>query len=1008
MHNAKAQAEEYARALPASHGWPPFILVCDVGRVIEVFADFTGQGKNYTQYPDRQGYRIRLEDLRNPAIRDRLRRIWLDPTSLDLSRIAARATRDIAQRLAAVSRRLEGEGHGPEDVAHFLMRCLFTMFAEDVGLLPKAAFKNLLEECLTHPDAFPALVGDLWRDMDRGTPFATSIRARVLRFNGSLFRDAKVLPLGREEIGELLEAARQDWREVEPAIFGTLLEQALDPGERRRLGAHYTPRAYVERLVVATVIEPLRADWAAVLTTAEGHQSAGDRRTAANAVRDFHDKLCRTRVLDPACGTGNFLYVALELMKKLEGEVLDALVSLGGQEALTGLAGHTVDPHAFLGLELNPRAAAIAELVLWIGYLQQHFRTKGGIPEPPILREFKNIQNANAVLTWDGAPHVSVVGGRETYPNPRRPEWPAAEFIVGNPPFIGKGAALREALGNQVEALWRAHRHMNPSADFVMYWWDRAADLLTRKGTVLRRFGFVTTNSITQDLSRRVMRKRMDGKSPVSIVMAIPNHPWTKATSDAAAVRIAMTVVEAGRTDGIRRSVVGEAALDTDSPRVALVNERGPINADLTIGADISRTVELRANSGIANNGMLVAGRGFILSQKEAEHLTKSDLKRYSHFLKRYRNGRDLLTGANDKFIIDFFGHDALSARTQFPSGYHRLLELVRPERDNNNRSTYRERWWIFAEPRSKFRPALIGLDRSIATTETSKHRVFQFVEGATVPDHMIVAIASSDAYTLGVLSSRIHTTWALAAGGWLGIGNDPRYSKSRVFDPFPFPIPAEPMKARIRAVAEELDAFRKQRQAEHPGLTLTGMYNVLEKLRASTELDAKDEAIRDQGLVLILRELHERIDALVLEAYGWAVGIRDDAILANLVALNRERADEEARGIVRWLRPDYQMPLFGRPADRQAAAEAEAQAVLPVGETVQKPRFPATGIEQSAAIFAALASARDPIDISRIAAHFSQGRRSEPKIASILAAAARVGAVATADGRTFRLRVGA
>ncbi len=1081
MLNAKRQAEDYARALPASHGWPPFILVCDVGHVIEVFADFTGQGKNYTQYPDRQGYRIYLEDLRDPNIRKRLRLIWLDPTVLDLSRIAARATRAMAARLAAVSRRLEQQGHDAEEVAHFLMRCLFTMFSEDVGLLPETSFKTLLAECSDNARAFPQLVGDLWRAMDEGSPFAISIRARVLRFNGSLFRQAKVLPLGREEIGELAAAAAQNWREVEPAIFGTLLEQALDPGERRRLGAHYTPRAYVERLVVATVIEPLRSDWLNVQNIAEERRAAGDHKTAAAEVAAFHRTLCETRILDPACGTGNFLYVALELMKKLEAEVLDALVSLGGQEALAGLGGHSVDPHQFLGLELNPRAAAIAELVLWIGYLQQHLRTKGGIPEPPILKAFRNIQVMNAVLTSDGYPAAQVPpasprplyhaagkagphgrpppAGEETlpdppqglrplwgrgttlrvvegespksvggtpphlaYPTPRRPEWPTAEFIVGNPPFIGKGAALREAFGEQVEALWAAHRHINPSADFVMYWWDRAADILTRKGTALTRFGFVTTNSITQEFSGRVMKKRMEAKTPVSLVMAIPDHPWTKATPDAAAVRIAMTVVQAGTHDGVLREVVNEDGLDTDQPRVAFVERVGRINPDLTLGANVSLVTELRSNRGLSNNGMLVAGRGFILTPSEAASLTGQGLACQNDYLKIYRNGRDLITGHTNKYIIDLFGLSAEAARNALPRAYHHLLSTVKPVRESNNRASYRNKWWIFAEPRSEFRPALMSLNRYIATTETAKHRTFQFIAGEVVPDHMIVAFASDDATTLGVLSSRVHVAWSLAAGGWLGIGNDPRYSKSRAFDPFPFPDPDEALKAEIRAVAEELDAFRKARQAEHAGLTLTGMYNVLEKLKAEQAgarlplpggerragaLTPAEERIKEQGLVLILRELHERLDALVFRAYCWPETLSDDEILERLVALNRERGEEERRGFVRWLRPEYQIPRFAKPADRQEAAEAGAQvsATLHVLESRQKPGFPARAVEQSAAVFAALAAASRPVGAAAIASGFRQGRRIEPKIAAILASAARIGAVSTRDGTIFSLR---
>ncbi len=442
MFEARAQAVNYARCLPPGDGWPPFVLVCDVGHVIEVFADFTGQGKNYAQFPDRQGFRIYLQDLREPAVRARLKAIWDNPHSLDPARRSALVTREIARRLASVSKALESPRTPADDVAMFLMRCLFTMFAEDVELLPKSSFRDLLRKCVAEPDKFEHLVGQLWEAMDRGS-YAFALEAQVKRFNGEFFKNRHVCSLGRAEIGALLAAADADWREVEPAIFGTLLEQALDPAERKRLGAHYTPRAYVERLVVATVLEPLRAKWHQALATAERQKGEGREAEAIASIAGFHAHLCQVRVLDPACGTGNFLYVALELMKRHEGEVLEALASLGGQESFAALEGHTVDPHQFLGLEVNPRAAAIAELVLWIGYLQWHFRTRGAPPSEPILRAFRNIENRDAVLTWDGAPVPKVVAGGEHYPNPRRPFWPAAEFIIGNPPFIG-GKDLRE------------------------------------------------------------------------------------------------------------------------------------------------------------------------------------------------------------------------------------------------------------------------------------------------------------------------------------------------------------------------------------------------------------------------------------------------------------------------------------------------------------------------------------------------------------------------------------
>ena len=414
MRNARRQAEDYVFRLPADHPAPPFIIVCDVGYVFEVYADFSGSGRAYSHFPDRKGFRIRLEDLRNPDIVARLKAIWTAPQSLDPTRESARVTRDIAKRLAQVSKRLEGK-HPPEDVALFLMRCIFTMFAEDVDLLPKGKFTQLLKERLDAPDSFAPMLVDLWRKMDapdHADRFYSGFGVFLKHFNGGLFKEAKAFPLAREDIGELIAAASHNWRYVEPAIFGTLVEQALDPEERRALGAHYTPRSYVERLVEVTVMEPLRADWNAALVKAADARERGEPKEAVAVVRAFHHALCTTRVLDPACGTGNFLYVSLELMKRLEGEVLETLPELGEMESI---GFETVDPHQFLGLELNVRAAAIAELVLWIGYLQQHYRNSREHPAEPILQSFTNInfglrtnngapQKFDAVLTWDGFP----------------------------------------------------------------------------------------------------------------------------------------------------------------------------------------------------------------------------------------------------------------------------------------------------------------------------------------------------------------------------------------------------------------------------------------------------------------------------------------------------------------------------------------------------------------------------------------------------------------------------
>ena len=986
MSNARRQAEAYALMLPADHDWPPFIIVCDVGHAFEVFADFNGKGRDYTQFPDRQGFRIYLEDLRREEVRERLRLIWTDPKSLDPTRKAAEATREVAVRLAEVSKSLEKRGFAIEQVASFLMRCLFTMFAEDVELLPRHSFAGLLEACVDDPSIFQGVVGDLWEAMNEGR-LAASLRVKVRHFNGEFFKAPVVLPLNREEIGELLVAARKDWRNVEPAIFGSLLEGALDPKERSRLGAHYTPRAYVERLVVPTIMEPLREEWGHVSVAVEKLVGQGDRKAAIAAVGSFHEKLCGLRVLDPACGTGNFLYVAMEKIKQLEDEVLEALVSLGGQEAL-GFETHRVDPHQFLGIEVNPRAAAIAELVLWIGFLQIHYRSNREHPNEPILRAFHNIECRDAVLEWDGT------GA------PRRPTWPKADFIVGNPPFIG-GKDIRSRMGDRyAEALWMAHRKMNDSADFVMYWWDRAAELLAARDTDLKRFGFVTTNSVTQVFQRRVVERHLSGTRPVSLVFAVADHPWTKASRGAAAVRIAMTVAAAGRHDGALYEVLREEGLDTDEPVIELREKRGRINADLTVGSAVAGAKPLQANGGLSSRGMMLFGSGFIVTRSKAADLGLSWRHGLEKHIRPYLNGRDVSGVSRGLLVIDLFGLSPDQIRNRYPEVYQHLLSEVRPGREKNRDIDIKRRWWLFGRTRDEIRPALEKLPRYIATVETSKHRVFQFLDASIAPDNMLVVVASSNAFHLGVLSSRTHVAWTLAQGGTLE--DRPRYSKSRCFDPFPFPDPDERTKAAIADIAEKLDGHRKMVQSVHPGITLTEMYNVLEKLRSGGTLTAREEVVKANGLVLVLKDYHDELDALVVQAYGWQPGLSDEAVLERLVALNRERAAEEAEGRVRWLRPEYQVRRFG--TSLQKAARSELPLSAP--ESKAKRSFPPGEVERARLVAVALAAAAGPVSAAEIAARFRQGKRVERDIALTLRAYLRYGHVTTQDGgRTFVLQ---
>jgi len=938
---ARTQAEAYARALPATEGRPPFLIVVDVGHVIELYSEFTRSGATYTPFPDSRNHRIKLGDLQDAKVRERLRQVWLDPLALDPSRISAEVTRDVAAHLADLARSLEASGHRSEHVAAFLTRALFCMFAEDVELLPKDSFRGLLERHLDDPSTLVQMLHVLWKDMDGGG-FSAALTRQVLRFNGKIFKGhghaGYVLPLNKAQIKTLLQAAKADWKSVEPAIFGTLLERALNPDERHALGAHYTPRAYVERLVLPTVMEPLRAQWAdtqaaALLLAHEAHDllhpvdakgqpKAPTRKQALEAdkklkaaraeVKRFHHHLCTLRVLDPACGSGNFLYVTLEHLKRLEGEVLNQLNDLGDTQDKLGLEGETVTPKQLLGIELNSRAAALAELVLWIGHLQWHIRTQGNASvAEPVVHDFGNIENRDAVLAFDGQEPALDAQGQlltrwdgntfKTHPvtgeqvpdeaaqvpqwrylNPRAAAWPQVDYIVGNPPFIG-ASTMRAALGDgYVQALRSAWPGVPESADFVMYWWEQAARTV-RLGQA-RQFGLITTNSLRQTFNRRVIETHLsDAKAPLHLAFAVPDHPWVDSAAGAA-VRIAMSVGAPGTGTGRLLTVGSETAGKHDEVTVTLAEREGLIHADLRVGADVAGAKPLVANLGVSSPGVKLHGAGFIVTPAEAQALGLGTEPGLDQHIRHYRNGRDLTATPRDALVIDLFGLSAEEVRTKHPATYQWVHDRVKPERDAKGDSKdgagYAKLWWLFGKPRQEMRKQLHDLPRYIATVETTKHRVFQFLDASILPDNMLIAIAANDACALGVLSSIVHGEWSLAAGGRLGVGNDPRYNKTRCFETFPFPSDdtgfdvTSPLATTIGDRAEAIDAHRKRVLASpeglKAGLTLTGIYNVLEALRAGRTLSAKEKLHHDTGLVGVLQSLHDELDTAVLQAYGW------------------------------------------------------------------------------------------------------------------------------------------
>ncbi len=754
--------------------------------------------------------------------------------------------------------------------------------------------------------------------------------------------------------------------------------------------------------------------------------------------------------------------MTLEHLKRLEGEVINQLNDLGEHQDKLGFEGETVTPQQLLGIEINERAAALAELVLWIGYLQWHIRTRGNkAVAEPVVHDYGNIEHRDAVLAWSDIDLAKGANGQNLmrwdgktkkthqvtgeqvpdeaaqlpqwqYITPTQAKWPKADFIVGNPPFIG-ASTLRAALGDgYVQALRGAWPEVPESADFVMHWWSRAAALVTA-GSV-RQFGLITTNSLRQTFNRRVVQAALD--KGLALTFAIPDHPWVD-SANGAAVRIAMTVASAAptvRAEPVEAmparllSVTSEQTGEHGEVAVTLAENTGLIHADLSVGANVASAGALLANAGISSPGVKLHGAGFIVTPQEATELGFGKVSGLDRHIREYRHGRDLTDTPRGVRVIDLFGLSAEQVREQFPAVYQRLLERVKPERDAKGTSKdgagYAKLWWLHGKPRQEMRKQLTNLPRYIATVETAKHRTFQFLDASILPDNKLIAIAINDAFQLGVLSSKPHVAWSLATGSWLGVGNDPVYVKSRCFETFPFPdqdtglTPA--LRQRIAALAGQIDAHRKRQQAAHTGLTLTGMYNVLEILRQAQDgrggaqderggaqgeriLTAKEKTIHQQGLVSVLKELHDELDAAVLQAYGLESGRGTDALLAHLVALNAQRAAEEKTGHIRWLRPEFQNPA-ARPLQNQellAPVVTGLQADLALNSPAQGmpeangilPPWPNTLPEQVRALAQLLASATSPLALPAIEARFKgkgPWKKGLPRILETLEALGR------------------
>ncbi len=822
---------------------PPLLIVCDLDR-FEIHTNFTNTPANV--------YAFDLKRLRSdPAQPLRLlRAVMHDPQELRPDTTRDELTAAAAREFASLAERLRARGYEAHEVAHFLDKLLFCMFAEDAGLLPANLLGRLAEGARSDPAVFSGGLHDLFTKMaDKGGLFGVD---RIDWFNGGLFDSAAVLPLTREEITLIERVSRLDWAQVEPAIFGTLFERGLDPDKRTQLGAHYTDRASIMRLIEPVLLVPLQRDFAATRANIEALLAAGKTVTARTPAAKnplavfnaFLDRLRAVRVLDPACGSGNFLYLALLALKDLEREaVLWASLTLN-----IPLQFPQIGPQAVLGIEVNSYAAELARVVIWIGEIQWMLANGFAYAREPILKPLDTIEQRDALLDFSDPQ------------NPLEAEWPGATVIIGNPPFLG-GKLLRANLGDDyVAALFAVYEGRVPrEADFVCYWHEKARALV--EAGAVARVGLLATQGIRGGANRRILERL---KASGDIFLAWADEPWVL---DGAAVHISFV----GFDDG------------TEQERYLNGRSVPTINANLTSGIDLTVVKRLSENRGLAFMGDTKGG-AFDIAAEVAAHLLampNPDGRSNHDVVRPWVNGLDVTRRSRDMWIIDFGTDMPLQQAALYEGPFEYVRENVMATRMTNNRAAYAERWWLHVEPRTEMRRALADLERYIATPTVTKHRLFVWLPQGTLPDHQLIVFARNDDYFFGVLHSRVHEVWARGLGTQLReVESGFRYTPTSTFETFPFP--AEPSAEALRAVAEaarELDALRvgwlnppQVAPGELAKRTLTNLYNARPTW---------------------LTQAHERLDNAVHAAYGWPYPLDDDGVLARLLELNLTRSAE-------------------------------------------------------------------------------------------------------------------
>lgn len=872
---------------------PPLLVVCDLDR-IEIHTNFTGTVAKVHAFD--------LRSLSEPVNLEVLRKLFTDPHALRPDQTAIGVTEVAAGQFGQLADGLRQRGVPAPDAAHFLMKLMFCYFAEDVGLLPKDLFSGLLTKCKSDPKRLSKLLRELFAAMMKGGDFGADT---IAHFNGGLFADAEVIDLRTHEVEQLISVAGFDWSSIEPSVFGTLFERTLDPDKRAQIGAQYTSKVDILTLVEPVLMRPLRREWGRVREACDelwskiqegsrkGKGPRGLSKKESDAkkkhdklIQDFVERLAHIQILDPACGSGNFLYVAIQLLLDLEKQVIAFAADRG-----VGLVPH-VRPTQLHGMEILPYAHQLAQVVIWIGYLQWMRGNGFSPPRDPILEPIESIKRMDAILD------ISDLKFQ------KEPSWPEADVIIGNPPFLG-GKLLRTNLGDDyVDALYKVwDGRVAREADLCCYWFEKARAMIDKKRA--SRAGLLATQGIRGGANREVLKRI---KQSGDIFFAVSDRDWIL---DGANVHVSMI----GFDDG------------TETARVLDGLNATQITPNLSCDFDTSKALKISANVGVYVRSPEKGAKFEIPEQLAIEMLKQPNPNGRSNaeIIHRWANAEDITAGRYTHWIVDFNSIETEAEAAQFEAPFEYIRQRVRPFRQKNRYPELRKYWWKFRRSGEGVRDAALRLKRLLCTPMTAKHRLFVWLDPSIQPDKGVPVFARDDDYFFGVLHSAIHERWSRRMGTQLREAESGcRYTPTTCFETFPFPPlsggiekATEPRSHQATKLRERIaDAAKKLYELREEWLNPTFRGNVPmlteDQLRKRTLTNLYNE--RPTWLEMA----HLDLDRAVLAGYGWAeqwaeklqpqrdakgkvnpiLGVADPEIeqelLAHLLALNLQTHDDE------------------------------------------------------------------------------------------------------------------